>query len=117
VNVIESERIDMSPSAQLLEEMVQRIVAAAAPRRIILFGSAARGQMHRDSDLDFLIVMPDGCDCLAVAQRVYRQMRGVNHPKDILVVQESDVEKHGGNPNLVISTALAEGKELYNVAS
>jgi len=107
----------MSPSAQLLEDMVQRIVAAAAPRRIILFGSAARGQMHDSSDLDFLVVVPDGHNCREVAQRIYRQMRGVNHPKDILVVQESDVEKHRGNPYLVISTALAEGKELYNVAS
>ena len=107
----------MSPSSKLLDDMVQRIVTAAAPRRIILFGSAARGQMHEDSDLDFLVVMPDGCDCLEVAQRVYRQMRGVNHPKDILVVQESDIAKHRGNPNLVISTALAQGRELYHAAS
>ena len=33
---------------------------AVHPLRIILFGSAARGEMGADSDLDVLVVMPDG---------------------------------------------------------
>ena len=50
----------MQPDTRLLEELVQRIVEAVHPLRIILFGSAARGEMGPNSDLDVLVVMPDG---------------------------------------------------------
>jgi predicted nucleotidyltransferase len=40
----------------LAKEIVRRILSAASPDRIILFGSAASQAMTRDSDLDLLIV-------------------------------------------------------------
>ena len=40
----------------VLDEVVQRIVAVADPEKIILFGSAARGELGPDSDLDLLVV-------------------------------------------------------------
>ena len=45
---------------ELLDEVVRRMVKTANPHRIILFGSAARGAMGPNSDLDLLVVMPDG---------------------------------------------------------
>ena len=42
--------------AGLLEEVVRRVVSVAEPERIILFGSAARGEVRPDSDLDLLVV-------------------------------------------------------------
>jgi len=48
----------MSPDPVLLDELVRRTVEAVQPRRIILFGSAARGTMGPQSDLDVLVVMP-----------------------------------------------------------
>lgn len=107
----------MNPNPALLEELVRRTVEAVQPRRVILFGSAARGTMGPESDLDLLVVMPDGTDCRAVAQQIYRQLRGLNQAKDIVVVGQSDLEQHGANPNLVYQAALAEGKELYHAAS
>ena len=54
----------MKPQAEALErfiqELVESIVEASRPDAIILFGSAARGTMHEDSDLDLLIVK-GGC--------------------------------------------------------
>ena len=107
----------MNPDAKLLKELVNRIVASVQPLGIVLFGSAARGEMSRHSDLDLLIVMPDGCNCRAIAQTLYRRMRGLNVATDILVVQQCDVERYGHNPYLVIHTALTEGKELYRAES
>ena len=40
----------------VLDEVVQRIVAVADPEKIILFGPAARGELGPDSDLDLLVV-------------------------------------------------------------
>lgn len=107
----------MHPDPKVLDELVRRTVEAVHPLQIILFGSAARGQMGPHSDLDVLVVMPDGCDRRAVAGTVYRAYRGLEYPHDVVVVWQSDVEQYGQNPYLVIHTALTEGKELYPAAS
>jgi uncharacterized protein len=98
----------------LLDELVRRIVAAVHPLRIILFGSAARGEMGPDSDLDVLVVMPDGVHRRETARLIRRHLMGLGFAKDILVVTESDVEKHRANPYLIIKLAMDEGKELYH---
>jgi predicted nucleotidyltransferase len=41
-----------------VEEVVRRIVAGFSPDRIVVFGSHARGEQTRESDLDLLVVMP-----------------------------------------------------------
>ena len=107
----------ITPEPRELDELVRRTVAAVHPLRIILFGSAERGEMGPNSDLDLLIVMPDGCQPRAVARFLYSQLRGFPYAKDFVVVQQSDVEQYGSNPYLVIHTALTEGQELYRAAT
>lgn len=104
------------PDKQVLDDMVRRIIDAVNPRRIILFGSAARGAMGVDSDLDLLVVMPEGTHRRRTAQTVYRSLRGLGFAKDIVVVTESDIRNYGENPSLVIYPALRQGKELYHAA-
>jgi uncharacterized protein len=101
---------------RLLDELVRRIVRTVQPRRIVLFGSAARGQMGPHSDIDLLVVMPDGAHRRQTAQRLYLALSGVGIAKDIVVVTESDVRELADEPSLVISPALQEGKELYRVS-
>ena len=104
----------MQPNQELIDELVQRIVEAVHPLRIILFGSAARSEMGRHSDLDVLVVMPDGTHRRRTAQEIYRRMWGFGFAKDIVVVTESDVREHGSNPYTIIKSALEEGRELYH---
>jgi predicted nucleotidyltransferase len=107
----------MNPDPAILDEIVQRTVQAVHPVQIILFGSAARGEMGPNSDLDILVVMPDGCDRLAITQTLHGRLGDLGIAKDLVVVQASDVERYGKNPYLIIHSALAEGKELYHAAS
>jgi len=99
-----------------LDELVQRIVETVRPRRILLFGSAARGQMGPNSDLDILVIMPDGIHRRRTAQDIYRGLLGMGIAKDVVVVTESDIRKYGDNPSLVLFPALREGRELYCAA-
>jgi predicted nucleotidyltransferase len=39
-----------------MSEIVKRILEVAEPQRIILFGSAATGQITKDSDIDLLVL-------------------------------------------------------------
>ena len=100
----------------VLDEVVRRIVETAHPLRIILFGSAARGAMGPDSDLDLLVVMPDGTHRRHSATEIFRSLRGLGLPKDVIVVTEQDVRDHLHNPSLVLGPAFEEGKELYVAA-
>ena len=102
---------------QILDEMVRRILQVVQPKRVILFGSAARGEMYSESDLDVLIVMPDGIHRRRTAQTIYRNLTGLGVAKDILVVTETDIKKHGENTSLALYPALREGKELYHAAA
>jgi predicted nucleotidyltransferase len=107
----------MHPDPALLDELVRLTVEAVHPQRVILFGSAARGTMGPDSDLDVLVVMPDAVDCLGVSKLLYRALRGLGKAKDILVISDADLDRYGSDPYLVYKEALTEGRELYHVDS
>ncbi|MBM4457399.1 MAG: nucleotidyltransferase domain-containing protein [Chloroflexi bacterium] len=103
----------MRPDPRIVDRLVQAVVTAVRPLRIILFGSAARGEMRPDSDVDVLVVMPHGTHRRKTAQRLYRQMVGLGIPFDIVVATPEDLELHRGNPGLIYGTILSEGKEVY----
>ena len=107
----------MEPNPKVIDELVRRILEIVSPLRIILFGSAARGEMGPHSDLDVLVVMPNGIHRGKTAEEIYRRMWGFGFPKDIVVVTESDVLQYGSNPYMIIKNALEEGRELYVATS
>ena len=101
---------------EILDRLVAKIVETVRPRRIILFGSAARGQMKLHSDLDVLVVVPDGAHRRQAASLLYQALSGLGASKDIVVVTESDVRQFSDEPSLVIHPALREGRELYRAS-
>jgi predicted nucleotidyltransferase len=100
----------------VLDRLVSKIVETVQPRRVVLFGSAARGQMGPHSDVDLLVVMPDGVHRRQTAQRLYRALAGLGVAKHIVVVTESDVRQFADEPSLVVQPALREGRELYRAS-
>lgn len=105
--------MDVSSLDNILAETVRRIVESVQPIKIILFGSAIRGEMKPDSDLDFLIIIPSGGHRRKTAQTIYRKLIGVGFAADIIVVTEDDIEKYGESSGMVIYPALKEGRVLY----
>jgi len=103
----------MATYSEALEYLIQGIVDEVRPLRIIVFGSAARGEMKPDSDVDLLVVMPDGTHRRRTAQLLYRKIRGAGVPFDVLVATEDDLERHKDNVGLIYRTILREGKEVY----
>lgn len=96
-----------------LDELVRRIVEAIHPLRIILFGSAARGDMGPESDVDVLVVMPDGTHRRHTAEFLHTRLFGIPYGIDIMVATPADLDKHRHNIGLIYYTILDEGKELY----
>ena len=105
--------VPMDPYADALHALVQRIVTEVHPLKIILFGSAARHTAGPQSDLDLLVVMPDGTHRRHTAQRLYRNLSGIPAPFDLVVATEGDLEAHRNNPGLIYRAALQEGRIVY----
>ena len=98
-----------------IEEVVRRIVEVAQPEKVILFGSAARGEMELHSDLDFLVVK-SGADHWGLSGRIRRALRGVNAAVDLVVATPEDIEQYKDSHPLVYKPALREGRVVYDAA-
>jgi uncharacterized protein len=100
-------------SDQKTQDLVRRIVEASHPLRVLLFGSTARGDAGRYSDIDVLVVVEDGSHRRHTAQRIYRNLVGFGIPVDVVVATPTDLERYADSPGLVYREAIREGKELY----
>ena len=98
---------------QVLADVVSRVVEAAKPDKIILFGSAARGEMGPDSDIDLLVIKGGKFNRWRLTTAIYRHLRGKDAAVDVVVVTPEEVERYGDSPYLVIYPALREGKVVY----
>ena len=98
---------------EVIPELVQQIVEAVQPLRIILFGSAARGEMEPETDIDLLVVMPEGTPRRRTAQHLYRTISGAKVPFDLVVATPGDLERHRDNIGLVYRASAEDGRIIY----
>ncbi len=97
----------------LISSAVTPIAQQFRPLRIILFGSYARGDAGKDSDLDLLVVMPRVDDKRRVTIEMRRALRDLPVAKDILVTTPEELERRGRLVGTVLRTALQEGRVVY----
>ena len=106
----------MGIDESLVKEIVRRILSVASPDKAILFGSAATGQMTRDSDIDLLILETDPGDRWEESVRLREMLRGLGYPLDVMVIStewfEESKEVIGG----IAYPANKYGKVIYEAA-
>jgi len=115
---------DTSPTAESLwaitpekiDEAVRRIVAAAHPLKVILFGSRARSQARTDSDVDLMVIEKRVQDAAAEAARLYQNLRDLLLAVDIVVVDWEKFEYWKDTPGNVYFEAAQDGRTLYEAA-
>jgi predicted nucleotidyltransferase len=64
-------------------------------RVAFVFGSAARGDMRPDSDLDVLVVMPEGTHRRHTAQDIYQNLFGIPISVDVVAATPDDLAQRG----------------------
>ncbi|MPY91069.1 MAG: nucleotidyltransferase domain-containing protein [Luteitalea sp.] len=98
---------------ELLDEIVQRILRVGSPRRVVMFGSRARGDARDDSDLDLLIIEDSDLPRYRRPPRYLRALVGTFPAKDVVVWTPAEVEAWREVPNAFVTTALREGRTIY----
>ncbi len=97
---------------------VQKIVDFEQPKRVILFGSAARGTTNINSDVDFLVVTKDEVESpRRESVRIRQALEGFLMPMDILVISDRRLKELADQPGLVYREALRTGKVVYEAAA
>jgi predicted nucleotidyltransferase len=107
----------MTPAAeQIVAKLTGVLVQAARPKRIILFGSQARGDAAEDSDFDVMVVEEKPANRFAEMVRLNRLLRSLDIAVDLLVVSEEKFQYWRDTPGNVYYEAALDGKVLYEAA-
>ena len=90
----------------IIRRIVERVVKKFDPIAVWLFGSVARGDCNEHSDVDLMVIMPDGTDCLTTAAYILMELRGSLLPKDV----------HVNTPSLFARAADKVGSVQHSVS-
>lgn len=100
-----------------IQVALQRIVDHFHPARVILFGSQARGDAGPHSDTDLLVLLDAAEATGDSCGEMYRAIRGVGSPFDIVVMSLHEFEETKSVIGTVARPAAREGRVLYERAA
>jgi HEPN domain-containing protein/predicted nucleotidyltransferase len=96
-----------------LEEVVERLISAYDPERIILFGSHAAGGAREGSDIDLLIVRETDQRPIDRRIEVERLLSDRRVPLDILVYTPEEVRELYAAGSPFVEEMIETGRVLY----
>jgi predicted nucleotidyltransferase len=108
-------RMDMPIDQHDLELLVATLRELADPRRILLFGSHARGDARTDSDIDLMVIVANDVDRRKVGQLVRDAIadRSITLPIEPIFRTEAEFERRRHQFAHLHWIIDQEGRELY----
>lgn len=106
----------MNLDPNLIEDIIGRILSVTQAERIIIFGSAASGEMTRDSDIDLLVLKSAPGDPRRESVRVRQALMGLDHPFDIIIMATERFEESKEVIGGLAYPANKYGKVIYEAA-
>lgn len=100
-------------TADALSTMADRIVRRFNPAGILLFGSHARGDAGRWSDVDLLVIMSDVSDRRQTAIAMQRLLGDIPVSKDIVVATSEEFDRKRHVVGTLFHAAYKDGRMLY----
>jgi predicted nucleotidyltransferase len=95
-------------------ELLDKVVAHFDPRRVILFGSQARGDARPDSDIDLLVELDDDCPADRLSAKAVQEAReGYFGPVDIVPYRASTLAARARAIGSFAYIVLRDGVTLY----
>jgi len=106
----------MTVPDETLRHIVARIVQVACPDRVILFGSAAAGNMTVDSDIDLLVVESQVSSTRQESLRLRAVLEAVPLPIDVIVMSRERFDETKNVIGGIAYPAHKYGRVLYEAA-
>ena len=102
------------PKSLVPPELLDPVVAYFQPRRVILFGSAARGDAGPDSDIDLLVVLDDDAPNEMVSIKAGHEARlPYRRPADVIPCRESTYRRKSRIAGTLAYEAASAGIVVY----
>lgn len=106
----------MAVEETIVDEIVRRVLSVARPDRIILFGSAATGQMTKDSDIDLLVVEPAPANTRDRSVEIRDAVGNIGYPVDVIVMRTERFERTKRLVGGIAYPANKYGRVIYAAA-
>lgn len=101
-------------TAEKVDAVVERLVAAASPLRLIAYGSAARGELVAANDLDLLVIEPELSSRYHETVRLQKALRGILMSVDLVVTSQARYNERCRIPGTVEFAAHRQGRVLHD---
>ncbi len=104
-------------STTKIEEAVKRLATTYEPLTIYLFGSYAWGEPHEESDLDFMLVVPENVEhTFDLRRRGNRALAGIGFSVDFLFNSPTSFNDRANHPSSLEYKIKKEGKIVYDTS-
>lgn len=105
-------RMDKELIRKKINKIKRKIVQKYRPEKIIIFGSFARREPTKDSDLDLFIIKKSRKDPIQRSYEVRRMIEPI-FPLDLLIFTPQEVKKRLKLGDFFIKQIINQGELLY----
>ena len=100
-----------------IQEAVKRLADTYQPLTIYLFGSYAWGKPHSESDLDFMLVIPENIEStFELRRKGNRALAGIGFSVDFLFNSPTSFNLRAEHPSSLEHKIKKEGKIVYDTS-
>ncbi|MDR1150454.1 MAG: nucleotidyltransferase domain-containing protein [Clostridiales bacterium] len=105
----------MTQEPDVVQQIIKFVISKISPERIILFGSYARGDSSKSSDIDILILIKNLVNERRVTSILYKELlqENISVSVDFLAVDYDNYEIVKNKIGYIYETIDQEGKVLY----
>ena len=98
-----------------IQEAIKRLADTYQPLTIYLFGSYAWGKPHAESDLDFMLVVPEDVKpTFELRRQGNRALAGIGFSVDFLFNSAASFNERAEHPSSLEYKIKKEGKIVYD---
>jgi predicted nucleotidyltransferase len=96
-----------------IEFIKEKLVERFKPGKVILFGSQARMDSDKDSDVDLLVIIDSLTNRRKLMIEMDKALKGLNYARDIVILSSEEFERDKLIPGTIARYAHKEGKVIY----
>lgn len=101
------------PEPERLQAAVDRIVSRIDPDQIIIFGSAIRGELTAESDIDLLVIAETETDDDRTRHETWEAADGRGYDVDVVMMNRATAEAWRHSTTRIQGAALQDGRTVY----